>query len=214
MKPIDILRLLVLAAMWGGSFIFMRISAPVLGAIATVEIRVVVAALALSAYAAILHSNLELKARWRQYLVLGLLNSALPFTLISWSEVYLTASMAAILNATTPLFGALVAAVWLKDRLTAPKLAGIIIAFLGVSILVGWSPIKLDALALLALAASMAGALSYGISANFAKLHLKGASPMGLAVGSQAAASIAISLALPFAWPAHPPTQAALLSAL
>ncbi|HLK13546.1 MAG TPA: DMT family transporter [Fimbriimonadaceae bacterium] len=212
MRTIDVIRLLVLASLWGGSFIFMRIAAPVLGAIATAEVRVVIAALALSAYAWVLKSDLEIRTRWRQYLVIGFLNSALPFTLISWSEVRLTASMAAILNSTTPLFGTMVAAVWAKESLTAPKVLGIVLAFGGVSILVGWSPIRLDTMTVLALLASLAGALSYGIAGTFTKLNAKGASPMGLAVGSQVSASLFMSLALPFGWPARPPTSAAILS--
>ncbi len=192
------MRLIILGALWGGSFIFIRIAALALGAIATADMRVVIAGLALLAYAAALRSKLELKERWRQYLVVGLLNSAAPFTLISWSEVHLSASMAAILNATTPFFGAVVAAIWLRERLTTAKLIGILIAFVGVLILVGWSHMKPDGVTVLAIIASLAGALSYGISATYAKMNTKGASPMGLAVGSQVSASLLLDVPVAF----------------
>lgn len=214
MRPADVIRLVTLAAIWGGSFIFIRVSARALGAIATVETRVVVAAIVLLLWALATKSKLELRERWKHYLAIGILNSAIPFTLISWSEVRLTASMAAILNATTPLFGAMVAAVWLKDRLTAMKVAGIVVAFAGVTLLVGWSPLVLDGGTTLAIAASLGGALSYGVAATYAKVCAKGAPPMGLAIGSQASAAIILGMALPFALPQAAPSPAVVANVL
>ena len=101
MKAPDLARLVFLAALWGGSFIFIRIAAPVLGPIVLVTIRVLLAGSALLVYALITRSDLELRTRWRQYLILGALNSAIPFVLISTAELQLPASLAAILNATS-----------------------------------------------------------------------------------------------------------------
>ena len=82
-------------------------------------------------YATMTKSKLDLRARWRHYLVIGILNSAIPFTLIATSELHLTAGFAAILNATSPLFGAVVAATWIKEVLTAKKVVGLVLGLLG-----------------------------------------------------------------------------------
>ena len=121
MRAPDLARLLLLAALWGGSFIFIRIAAPVLGPIVLVTIRVLLAGAALLVYALVTRSELELRARWRQYLTIGALNSAIPFVLISTAELQLPASLAAILNATSPLFGAVIAAIWIKDSTDAQE---------------------------------------------------------------------------------------------
>ncbi|MBC8162058.1 MAG: DMT family transporter, partial [Roseiflexaceae bacterium] len=134
MKPADSVRLLVLSALWGGSFIFMRVAVPALGPVALIFCRVGIAGLALLVYARLLGQPLELRQRWLQYLVIGLLNSALPFVLIATATLRITASLAAILNATTPLFAALIAAAWLREPLTGGKLAGIALGLVGVSV--------------------------------------------------------------------------------
>ena len=211
MRPADVWRLMILAALWGGSFIFMRVGAPALGAVCTAEMRVSVAALCLLGYAWVTRARLELRERWVQYLVIGAVNSAIPFALISGAEVRLTASMAAILNATAPLFGAMVAAVWLKDRLTLKKAVGIFVAILGVSVLVGWTPLKWDSVTILSIGASLLAALCYGIAGAYTKAKVKGAPPLGPAVGSQIGASLVLAPAVPFAFPhAAPPAPAVL----
>src|SRR6266511_4101545 len=162
MQAGDLGRLIVLAALWGGSFLFIRVAAPVLGPIVLVELRVLIAGLALLIYVATTRRAIELRARWRQYLIIGALNSALPFVLISTAELRLIASFAAILNATSPLFGAIIAAVWLKDTLTARKIGGLILGIAGVATLVGWSPISLSAgVLLLALGSTALAYLLY-----------------------------------------------------
>ena len=133
MRSQDAARLLLLSALWGGSFIFMRVAAPSLGAIVTAEARVVIAGLLLIGYAAATRQDLGLRERWRQYFFVGLINSAVPFALICWAEIRVSASLAAILNATSPLFGAAIAAVWLKEPITVRKVAGIFVALAGVA---------------------------------------------------------------------------------
>ncbi len=96
---------------------FIRIAAPVLGPVLLIELRVLIAGVALLLYAMAIRSPLDLRARWQHYLVIGIINSAIPFTLIATAELYLTAGLAATLNATSPLFGAVVAAVWIKEAL-------------------------------------------------------------------------------------------------
>jgi len=113
--------LLLLSAWWGGSFLFIRIAAPVLGPVLLIELRVLIAGVALLLYMLMTRSSLDLRARWKYYLVIGIINSAIPFTLIATAELYLTAGLAATLNATSPLFGAVVAAIWINMKLRTKR---------------------------------------------------------------------------------------------
>ena len=203
MQAGDLGRLIVLAGLWGGSFLFIRVAAPVLGPVVLVESRVLIAGLALLLYAAFTRRVLDLRTRWRQYLIIGVLNTAIPFVLISTAELHLAASFTAILIATSPLFGAIIAAIWLKDTLTARKIGGLIRGIAGVAVLVGWSPTVLSADAMLSISASLLGAASYGVASVYTKARVTGAPPVGLAVGSQLGASLIL---LPLI-PAAPPTS-------
>ena len=214
MKASDIARLLLLAALWGGSFIFIRIAAPVLGPIVLVTIRVLLAGAALLVYALVTRSELELRARWRQYLTIGALNSAIPFVLISTAELQLPASLAAILNATSPLFGAVIAAIWIKDPLTRKKIVGLALGLMGVSILVGWSPTKLTPVVLLAVGASLLGAAFYGLASVYTKAKVVGAQPIGMATGSQLAAGLLLLPFVPFSIPHGQPSITVVLCVL
>jgi drug/metabolite transporter (DMT)-like permease len=214
MRGQDLGRLLLLSALWGGSFIFIRVAAPELGPVVLVWARVLIAGLLLLVYALVKRRDLELRRRWPQYLVLGLFNSALPFVLISAAELHLSASLAAMLNATSPLFGAVIAFFWLADPLTARKLLGLALGILGVTILAGWSPITLDAVVLLSIAASLAGAASYGLASVYTKAHVRNASALGMATGSQLAAGLLLTPLAPLAWPAAMPSLTVLLCTL
>jgi len=175
----------------------------VLGPVVLVELRVLIAGLALLLYATFTRRALDLRARWRQYLIIGALNTAIPFVLISTAELRLAASFAAILIATSPLFGAIIAAIWLKDTLTARKIGGLILGIAGVTVLVGWGPIVLSADTMLSIGASLLGAASYGVASVYTKARVTSAPPLGMAVGSQIGASLIL---LPLI-PAAPPTS-------
>lgn len=123
----------MLGALWGGSFLFIRVAVPALGPTLLMDIRVFFAAVALILYAVVLGRLGGLRTRWRQFLVLGGVNAALPFTLIAAAEINLTASLASILNSTTPLFTAVVAALWIGESLTARKMVGLMLGFAGVA---------------------------------------------------------------------------------
>jgi drug/metabolite transporter (DMT)-like permease len=198
----DLQRLLLLSAIWGASFIFFRVIVPVLGPVVTVELRVLIAGIALLIYASIIRANLEWRERWPWYAIIGITNSAIPFALIAYSEVRLTASLASILNASTPLFTAILAAIFFRDPLTSRKILGLILGFAGVVVLVGWSPLEPDLTTYLSVAAMMGATFFYGLSSNLAKLKLKGAPPLGAAVGSQLASSLVLMPLVPFN-PAH-----------
>src|SRR5436309_16035183 len=121
MKLRESLLLLLLAAIWGGSFLFIRTASPVIGPVVLVDARVLIAVLPLVLYTALRARFPDLWSRWKSYLLLGILSAALPFLLISFAELLLPASLAAILNATTPLFTTVVSSLWLRDRMTAKK---------------------------------------------------------------------------------------------
>jgi drug/metabolite transporter (DMT)-like permease len=154
------------------------------------ELRVLIAGVALLLYAIITRSPLDLRARWRHYLVIGIINSAIPFTLIATAELYLTSGLAATLNATSPIFGAVVAAAWIKDSLTKKKVIGLFLGLLGVAVLVGWSPVPFSAKLAVSVAASLAAAACYGIASVYTKVYMRGASSKAVATCSELGAAL------------------------
>jgi drug/metabolite transporter (DMT)-like permease len=196
MRPRDFAGLILLAALWGGSFLFIRVAVRALGPFLLVELRVGLAAAALILYALAVGSLPKIRARWRSFLVLGFFNAAVPFSLISAAEIHLTASLAAILNSTTVMFTAIVAAVWMDDALTARKVVGIVLGVVGVTVLVGWDPLRLNGVVLLAVAAMLLASLSYALGATYAKRSFSGIPPLGMAIGQLSGAG---ALLLPLA---------------
>ncbi len=190
--------LLTLAALWGGSFAFMRVAALAMGPIPLAFTRVTLAAGVLLAIALIQRRLPDFRAQWRGFAVVGIVNSALPFALFSFAALYVTASTAAILNAASPFFGAIAAAIWLAEPLTARKLAGMTVGLAGVVVLVGWQPEPISATTALAVAACLAAALCYGLAGIYIKRRMRDVSSFALATGSQASAAIALMPALPF----------------
>ncbi|MGI8649195.1 MAG: DMT family transporter [Rubrobacter sp.] len=185
--------LVTLGALWGVSFIFIRVSVASLGPFTLVEARVGLAALALVGYALAFGAvgGLQVvRKRWRGFLLLGTLNAAIPFALISAAQLELTASFGAILNSTTPMFGAIVAAVWLGDAMTVRKASGLLLGIAGVGVLVGWSPIPLSAVVLLSIGASLAAASFYGLGSAYAKRSFRGIPSVGMAIGQLGGAAI------------------------
>ena len=196
MRTRDFAGLIMLSALWGGSFLFIRVAVPALGPFLLVELRVGLAAAALCLYALAAGSMPKIQGRWKSFLVLGFLNAAVPFSLISAAEIHLTASLAAILNSTTVMFTAIVAAVWMGDALTARKAIGIVLGIVGVSVLVGWDPLPLNGAVLFAVAAMLLASLSYALGATYAKRSFSGIPPLGMAIGQL---SGAVVLLLPMA---------------
>ncbi|GAC1446945.1 MAG: DMT family transporter [Ktedonobacteraceae bacterium] len=206
MKAKELGGLLLLSALWGAAFLFVRIASPVLGPVVLIELRVLIAGLALLPYALATRQKLDLRKRWPHYLAIGLLNSALPFTLIATAELYLTAGFAAILNATSPLFGAIVAALWIKEALTVRKIIGLLAGLIGVGVLVGWSPLPFSTTLALSIAASLAGAACYGLAGVYIKVYARGASSVALATCSQLGASLVLLPLVPIFPALHVPS--------
>ena len=185
----DLLSLVLLGVLWGASFLFIRVAVPALGPFPLVEARVTLAALALLLYGVALGRLPKLRAHWRRFLVLGLVNSAIPFSLIAFAERELTASLAAILNSTTVLFTAVVAVLWTGEALTSGKLFGVVLGVVGVAVLVGWDPVPLTATVLLSVGAMLLASLSYALGATYAKRAFADLPPTTMAVGQQAGAA-------------------------
>ena len=195
MRPRDFAGLAMLGALWGASFLFIRVAVPALGPFLLVELRVGLAAAALLLCALVAGRVPKIRSRWRSFLTLGFFNAAVPFSLISAAEIHLTASLAAILNSTTVMFTAIVAAIWMGDALTARKLVGIVLGIVGVTVLVGWDPTPLNAGVLLSVAAMLVASLSYALGATYAKRSFSGIPPIGMAIGQLTAAT---AFLLPF----------------
>lgn len=195
MRKSDLARLLILAAIWGASFLFMRIAAPVLGVLWTAEVRVALAGAAMLAFMAATHRAMQFRANWKPYLVLGTLNSALPFALFSYAALTLPAGYSAILNATSPLWGALVGAAVLGEALTLRKITGLVTGIAGVAFLVRLGPAEFTPEVLVAALACLAAALCYGMAGAYSKKKSAGVSAQQMATGSQLAAAIVL---LPF----------------
>lgn len=206
--------LVLLAALWGASFLFIRIASPVLGPLVLVDLRVLTAGLVLVGVAAVRRRRLDLGALWRAYLRLGANNAAIPFALVAVAALRLPASMLATLNAAIPLFTALVAAVWLGERLTGRKVGGLLLGIVGVGLLVGWSPIPLDLESAAAVGCSLLASLMYGIGGVYTKRRFGGVPALELATGQQlAAAALLAPLAL-LTVPPSAPTGAAIVATL
>jgi drug/metabolite transporter (DMT)-like permease len=214
MKTRDLVEMVLLAAIWGGSFLFMRVAAPEFGPIPLIEIRVAIAAVFLLVVLVWRGGLSGLRGKAVPLTVLGAVNSALPFSLFAYATLYVTAGFAAVLNASSPLFTALVAYLWFREKLTRSRLLGLGIGFLGVVVLV-WGRIsfKSDGSGW-AVVAALTASLAYGISANYTKRHLTGADPFATATGSQIAATGVLFPLASHYWPDVTPSTASWLSAI
>ncbi|MGH6611054.1 MAG: DMT family transporter [Burkholderiaceae bacterium] len=214
MKPRDLIDFLLLAALWGASFLFTRITAPAFGPLAIADIRTAIAAIVLLGLLLWRGGVSEFAPNARRLLLLGTFNSALPFALFAYAALSITAGMAGILNATVPLFAAVVAWLWLRDRLTWLQWTGLAIGFAGVLWLsygsasfkpggTGW-----------AIAAALIASLSYGISGNMAKRYFSHMRPLAVATGSQIAAALVLLPLAVLNWPDVAPRAADWLAAI
>lgn len=200
MNTASLARLLLLSAIWGASFMFMRIGAPVLGPSLLIFARLGLAALFLLVIALYLGKSLDTARHWKHYLVLGLLNSALPFLLFAYAAQTVSASLLSILNATAPIWAAAIGAIWLRSRPSPKILFGMLLGVIGVSLLAGIEAIALPKEGILAIAAGLGAALSYGIASTYAKTA-KSVEPFANAHGSMWAASLML---IPLALQATP----------
>jgi drug/metabolite transporter (DMT)-like permease len=215
MKTTDWAILLLLGAIWGASYLFIRIAVPAFGAFPLVGIRVTLAAIVLGIGLRASGRRFSFRPYAGRLLILGAINAAIPFTLISAAELHITASLAAMLTAITPLWAAVFSAIWLDEPLSARRVGGLLLGVVGVSVLVGWSPILLNPTTMLAIAALIVATCAYGGVGVFTKRKLSGVPAPTLALGQQLGAIA--WLFVPALWTArdvHPtaPAAAALLT--
>ena len=186
----------LLAAIWGGSFLLMRLGAAEFGPFVTAFLRVVLASLFLLPLLIWRGQWPALRAKLKPIMFVGALNSGIPFALFGFTVLHITTGLASILNATTPLWGAVVAWVWLRDRPTSSRFLGLLIGFFGVAML-AWDKASFKpgaSLAGWAVLACLAATLCYGVAASFTKKHLAGVPPMASATGSQIGATLVLAV--------------------
>lgn len=204
MSPRQIIELLALAALWGASFLFMRLGAGEFGPVALSWLRVVLASLALLPLLAWHGGYAPLRTHWRMLAVVGLVNSALPFLAYAFAATRISAGLSAIFNATTPLWGTLVGWLWWSERPARERLLGLAIGFAGVAWLV-WEKVRLPGGAAAAIVACLLATLCYAVAAHLAKRRLSGVPPLAVAAGSQAAAAAALTVPGIALWPSQMP---------
>jgi drug/metabolite transporter (DMT)-like permease len=206
MNTKDLLRLLTLAALWGGSFIFMRVVAPVLGPLITADLRVLIAGIVLVGYFRLIGFDPEWRRFWRHYLVIGVVNSALPFCLYAYAAQYLPASYSVILNSSAPLFGAIFGALWLGEKVTTQKGIGLLLGASGVCLIARVKPAQGGANFAFAVVACLLAAACYGLAGIYIKKFASQVKPMAIAGASQLLAGLVLIPFAPLA-PASGPTS-------
>jgi drug/metabolite transporter (DMT)-like permease len=209
---------ILLGAIWGASFLFTRLGAAEFGALPTAGLRVGIAALFLLPLLLLRGQWQALAKDWKKIFFLGMLNSGIPFALYAYALLSISTGLSSLLNATVPLFGALVAWLWLKDRPHGMKILGLLIGFVGVAMLAwGKASFKPDASGLVtgwAVLACLGACMCYGLSASFTKRHLSGVPSLVIATGSQLGATLGLALPTLWLWPSQPPSSTAWLALL
>ncbi len=205
MAAVDLILLLVLSGIWGSSFIFIRYLAPIIGPVATADARMLFAGVALVLFFLLTRFKPGWKKNSMHFLVIGLLNSAIPFVLYSIAALVLPAAMEAIFNSMSPMFGAIFAALWMNERLTPRKVVGLLLGVGGVVTMSSLGGLRFDTTTVLAVAACVLAPLCYGLAGVYIRMRASGARPMAIAGGSQLFGGIAL---LPFAF-VFPPAASA-----
>jgi drug/metabolite transporter (DMT)-like permease len=205
-----VIDFVLLAAIWGSSFLFTRMAVVEFGPVPTAGLRVAIAATSLLPMLWLRGLAPVLRRNWRPIFVVGLLNSAIPFACFAFALLAITTGLSAILNATVPLFGAVVAWLWLKDRPAHSRILGLVIGFAGVAML-AWdqATFKPDASGIApgwAVLACLFATMCYALAASATKRYLGGLPALVTAAGSQIAATVALVLPTIWFWPARLPS--------
>ena len=203
------LDLLLLALLWGGSFLAIRTALDEIGFLSSVAHRVIWGALAL--WLVVLARRLPLPRSphiWGAFLVMGCLNNVIPFSLMAWGQLHIEIGLTAILNAATAIWGVLVAALVFPDeRLTAQRGLGVVLGFLGVATAIGLSSFASLDLRSLAQLAVIGGTISYAFAGSWARARLSGVRPLVSASGMLTGSAL---VALPLAWALEGPLPLAM----
>lgn len=205
MTPRDLLDLTLLAALWGGSFLFMRYAVPDFGVVPLIWLRVALASVCLLPLLLMKGQLGALRERAGAVAVMGLFNSGLPFLLIAWATLSITAGLASIMNAMTPVFTALIGALWLGDRLDGRRGLGLLLGLAGVALLAadkadfrpggsGW-----------AIVAMLLATACYGFAANHTRRYLQGVPALVNATGTQLVSALVLLPPALWSWPERMP---------
>lgn len=189
MNLASLLRLLALSALWGGSFLFLKVGASALDPVTLIALRVSLAALFLFVIGRALRRTLQLRRHWRHFLILGFFNSALPFLMFAIAAKTISASLMSILNATAPIWGAAISALWSRAPLAPRAALGMALGLVGVAVLTGFDPSAIREDALCAIILALAAPASYGIATTYAR-RADGMEPFANAHGSMWAATL------------------------
>jgi len=202
MKLADTLLLIALAAIWGSSFMFMRATVEAFGPIALITVRVGIAALFLSLFLLTPKRRKEFMQHWKHLAWIGVINSALPFVLFAYASITLSGGNVSLLNTMTPVFTAIIAHYWLKDKMTSLQVMGLLICIIGLVILV-WDKLEPSASSSssLAILAGLSAPLFYGFASNSTKKYLSKVSPLTATAGSLFFATLFMLLLLPLFMP-------------
>lgn len=203
----------LLAALWGSSFMFMRLAAD-FGPMAIAFLRTLIASLCLLPLLAWQRRLGELRRNAGRVLLLGMVNSGIPFALFAWALLSISTGLSAILNATASLFSAVIAWAWLGDRPRVLQVLGLVLGFAGVTLLVFDQAHLKEGGSALAVLACLAAACCYGLAGSYTKRYLSGIAPMVSAAGSQLGAALGLALPALWLWPAQNPGTEAWLAVL
>lgn len=187
----DWMLLLLLSVIWGGSFVLAKVAVVWAPPLTLVWLRVSLAAVVLFAVMAVAGRQWPARRHWPAFVVMGLGNNLLPFFLIFWGQTQIGSGLASILNAATPLFTCILAH-WLTgdERLTASRLLGVVVGIAGVVVMLGQSALSPVGEPLLAQLAVLGAALSYALTALYARRYLRGVKPISAAAGQLSASTL------------------------
>ena len=214
MTPRDLLDLTLLAALWGGSFLFMRYAVPDFGVVPLIWLRVALASICLLPLLLLKRQFGALRRQAGALTIMSLFNSGLPFLLIAWATLSITAGLASIMNAMTPVFTALIGALWLGDRLDGRRSLGLLLGLAGVALLAadkadfrpggsGW-----------AIVAMLLATACYGFAANHTRRYLQGVPALVNATGTQLVSALVLLPPALWSWPERMPGLGPWLAAL
>lgn len=205
MSPLNLLRLITLAACWGIAFVFIRVAVPYFGPVALVDVRVLAASSVLILYALATGIKLDFVTHWKRFVAVGALNSGIPFCLVALAQSQMSVAYAVILVSVTPLVSAVIAAVWIKDPFSISKGIGLVLGIAGVALLLGWTPSGAEAPPTWAVACALAATISYGMAGVYTKRYCADMPALEVAAGSQLATGVMllplVAVFPPHAWP-------------
>jgi drug/metabolite transporter (DMT)-like permease len=196
---------MLLGAIWGTSFMLMRIASPALGPLLTTFLRAILGGTALYLFARSRGIHFGWRENARTYLIIGLFNTAIPFALFAWSALHIPSAYMATMNSLAPIFTGLFGFLLLSERMTASRLGACVLGLAGVAVLVGIGPTEVTLNTLLGVMAGMGAAVCYGYAATYTRMKASSLPSLATATGSQVTASLAL---LPFALPDLPQAAA------